>query len=411
MHYFEIQMISNGKKVMHHLQAVDKKDAIFQVGQSLPGTIMKIKEVPLPLNLRFEKYTKLLNSRKKSVKVPEFVVVLRQLAVMTNAGISLRESLFEAANATTDPHLARIIKEAMDDIDSGLNLSTSLQRFEKDIGSISIALIETGEQTGRLADSFSKLANILEQSSEKHKKMKKALRMPIMTSIALIGSFIFLILVVVPKFKSIFSKFGSDLPWPTQLLLTMEYALSHFGLYMLAVLVGAFMAHKNRYANAQSYRYKFDKFILRFYLIGDIIKLSMLSRFNMIIAELLQAGIPLTDAIHTATNTIDNAYFKELFSSIIVSIQRGHSLSEALAETEIFEAMTIQMTKTGERGGQLDEMLAKVADYYEMRFQRILDNLSSMIEPILMVVVAIMVMILALGIFMPMWDMSSAVKG
>ena len=411
MRYYEIQMISNGKKVIHHLQAADKKDLIFQVQQTLPGTIMKIKEQPLPLKMRFEKYSKFFERKAKSVNINEFVVFLRQIAVMTNAGISLRESLFEAANSTTDPMLTRIAKEAMDDIDSGLNLSTSLKRFEDSLGSIAIALIETGEQTGELAGSFFKLATILEQSEANRKKMKKALRMPMMTSIALIGAFVFLILMVVPKFKSIFVKFGSDLPLPTQLLLGMEYLLHNCGLFLLAGIIGVVFLHKNRLKNSHSYHLKSDKLLLRVFLIGNIIKLSMLSRFSMIIAQLLKAGIPLTDAIYTATNTIENAYFKDVFSSIIVSIQRGHSLSEALSEVDTFEDMTIAMIKSGERGGQLDEMLEKVADYYEMRFQHILDNLASMIEPILMVVVSVMVMILALGIFLPMWDMASAVKG
>ena len=413
MKYFEVNLVLNGKKNIQYLKAKSKPEAVEIIQNSMGGTLLRIKEIPMPLNIRLadwrEKFLEKIG--RKKVNIQEFAVFLRQLGVMTNAGISLRDALSEGIASTHDKQIRAIAVKAMEDIEAGLNFTDSLRHFEYEVGSITIAMITMGEMTGSLAESFNRLAEILEKIKQNRDNVKKALRMPAISMTALIGAFVFLVLVVVPKFKGIFSKFGSDLPPPTRLLLGIEDILSSYGFYILLILVGGFLLHRRVYLQKERYRYKVDGFLLRIYLVGRVTRLSMLQRFMMVKAELLKAGIPLTDALVTAANTVENRVLREKLLAVNVAIQRGASLAEALDETALFERMVIQMVKSGEASGQLDVMLQRIADYYAMRFQSIVDNIGAIIEPMLMIVVAAMVLLLALGIFLPMWDLAGAAQG
>jgi general secretion pathway protein F/MSHA biogenesis protein MshG len=198
---------------------------------------------------------------------------------------------------------------------------------------------------------------------------------------------------------------------PTKVLLFLEHAINHYGLYILAAMVGIVMYHKYMYKTNDGYKRKTDKYILKVYLIGNVIFFASLSRFMLIFTELVRAGIPVADALDTALMTIDNEEIKDKLSTVKFEVERGSNLTDAFTKTALFEGMLIQMIKAGEQGGALDKMLEKVSDYYKARFNDIIDNLSSYIEPILIGFIAGMVLMMALGIFLPMWDMASAVKG
>ena len=413
MKYFEVDLVVNNKKVKEFLKAENKLEAVEIVQNKTGGTILKVSQKEIPLDVKLEELKDKLgeNLFKKRINIEEFAVFLRQLGVMTNAGISLRDSFREGVASTNDKMIKKIASTAMEDIETGLGLTESFKKFKYELGVISIAIIGTGEMTGTLAESFQKLADILENIKQNRDNMKKALRMPIISLVVLMFAFVFLVMVVVPKFKGIFAKLGSDLPLPTQLLLTIQSVLSQYGIFILLSIVLAFFIHKKVYHSNQNYKLKSDKLLLRIYLIGTIIKLSQLQRFTMVLAELLKSGITLTAAIDNAVETLENEYLRHKLLFVNDSIQKGSSLAEALEDTELFERMIIQMIKSGESSGQIDIMLDKVATYYKSKFQMFIDNISAYIEPILMAFVAGMVLLLALGIFLPMWDLASAAKG
>jgi len=413
MKYFEVNIILNGKKNIQHVKAQNKIEAIELIQNTTGGTLLKVSEVAMPLSVRLEELKETVSESfgKKKVNIQEFAVFLRQLGVMTNAGISLVDALKEGISSTNDKQIKAISIKVMEDIEAGLSMTDSLKAYEHEVGNVSIAMIKMGEMTGHLSESFQKLADILESIKQNRDNMKKALRMPIISMAALAGAFIFLIMMVVPKFKGIFSKFGADLPLPTQLLLGIESILSSYGLYAVIAIIAIFWIHKKIYANNEDYHYKVDKLMLKVYLIGMITKLSMLERFVMIMAELLDAGIPLTSALETSSNTIENKYLRQKFLSVNAAIQRGYSLADGLEDTELFERMVIQMVKSGESSGQIDVMLKRISEYYKAKFKSVIDNISTFIEPMLMIVVAGMVLLLALGIFLPMWDLAGAAQG
>lgn len=226
--------------------------------------------------------------------------------------------------------------------------------------------------------------------------------------VAMAVAFVVLILLVVPKFKSIFSRLGADLPLPTQILLGIEYALTNYGLYIGGAIIGGFVLHGWAMKNRENYRLSADRLVLKLYLVGNMSSFGFFGRFTLIFSELIRSGIPLTEAMDTAAGTIENTYVKTKLEDAVRSIEQGKQLSTALDETGLFEPMVLQMIRSGESSGELDTMLARVADYYKMRFNHLIDNFSALLEPILMAFIAALVLLIALGIFLPMWDISSA---
>lgn len=413
MKYFEVTLLSKGRKQTTNIKAQNRADAMSISQNSLGGTVMRIKEIPLPLDVLLEEYKEKFLSKylEKKLNIKEFVVFLKQIAVMTNAGIPLREALFESMSATEDELIKKIGTSVIEDVDSGLSLTEAFKKFESQVGAITISMIELGEKTGSLAESISRLVDILQEIDENRIKIKKAMRMPMISLGAMAIAFVTLILLVVPKFDAIFKKMGGELPLPTKILLGMEHLFSNYGIIIIIALVAIFFAFKETYRRVYDFRLKIDTFILKTYLLGDITSLGMFSRFMMILSELIKAGIPLNDALESAGITIENSYILEKFKSIPISIQRGTELSEAFEKTELFQNMIISMIKSGESGGELDKMLGEISKYYRNKFQDLIDNLSTLMEPLLMGVIAALVLILALGIFLPMWELSSVAAG
>jgi len=269
-----------------------------------------------------------------------------------------------------------------------------------------------GEQTGNISGSYNKLADILENIRDNIKKFKKAIRTPLITFVAMGVAFTILIMVVVPKFKEMFEKFESALPIPTQILLALEHILNNYGLYVMMVLAGITFSGIHTYKNSKEFKYKVDKLLVnpKFYLIHKIIFFATMHKYTLVFGELVKSGIPVSEALDTAVGMVDNLYIKQKLLTVNANISRGISLSDAFEQTELFENMLLQMIRAGESSGQLDAMLEKVEGYYDGRFQDLIDNLAAYIEPIMLFFIAGLVLLMALGIFMPMWDLGKAVK-
>ena len=412
MKYYEVNYLFKGQKNKAVLKAQNKHDALSIAKIKMPGIILTVKETSAPLEDQFALWkNQFVNAvMRKKVKMPSLIAAIRQLSVMTNAGISIHDSIKEVANATVDKTLKEIFNSVNDDLNSGLSFTQALMPYREIVGDVSIAMVELGESTGNMAESLEKLAEILDEIEENRQKFKKALRYPITVIVAIAIAFTILMVYVVPKFEEIFSKFKAQLPLPTRILLFLEHAINDYGFYILGALVGIIILFKYLLNNNEEFKKGFDRYILKVYLIGNIIFYATLSRFCLVFTELIRAGIPIADALDTALLTLDNTHLKKMLSSVKISVQRGVSLTESFRDTGLFEGMLIQMIQAGEQSGTLDKMLEKVTLYFKSRFSEIIDNIASYIEPILLGFIACMVLLMALGIFMPMWDMAKAVK-
>ena len=416
MKYFNVTIMRRGKKENLTLQSESKISAIKQAKNKFPDGVMVIKaeETSVPLEETISQFfSSLKRSMKSKVPINDKISTIRQIAVMTDAGIAINDTLEDVAENTHNARLKEIYSKMNSDINAGHSMSDAMEPYTEEFGHVALAMTKLGERTGNLSESYFKLAKILEDIRDNTAKFKKAIRTPMITLIAMAIAFTILIMVVVPKFKDIFSKFKTELPLPTQILLKLEWAFSNYGLYILGALIGGIFLLKFFYQNNKEFRYQVDKLLIhpKFYLINKAIFLSTMHKYNLVFTELVRSGIPVSEALETAVGMVDNLAIKEKLLTVNANIGRGMSLAEAFAITGLYENMLLQMIKAGETGGQLDTMLEKVTEYYNMQFQDLIDNLAAYIEPIMLFFIAALVLLMALGIFMPMWDLGKAVKG
>ncbi|NLK67243.1 MAG: type II secretion system F family protein [Campylobacteraceae bacterium] len=415
MKNYEVEYIKDGRRQKMFVKAQNKVAAQNIAKRQKSGTIVKVgetKSVPLESQLADLKssVTRLLGVGAR-IKIPNLVASIRQLAVMTSAGISIHDSIKEVANSAEDKRLKEIFTSMSDDLNSGLSLTEAASKFRPELGDLFIAMVNLGENTGNMAESLTNLSNMMQEVWDNQQKFKKAMRYPITILVALAVAFAILMMFVVPQFKEIFDDLGANLPLPTRILFTIENLLNNYGLYVLIAIFGSIWAIGYMLRTSDDFKKGWDKMILKVYLFGKIVFFSTMSRFTLIFSELTRAGIPIADALDTANKMVANQTLKVKLGSVRIAVQQGVSLTDAFRNTELFEGMLIQMISAGEQSGSIDVMLKNVADYYKMRFDDIIDNISSYVEPILLFFMAALVLLLALGIFMPMWDLGSAVKG
>lgn len=413
INYYVATILIKGKKEEIGFYANDKKHAQDLVKLKTSGIVLKVlpAEEPLDLKLKRLKESFLSQVKKKKLKQDSLIAAIRQLAVMVNAGISIYDSLVEIAKSTTDEALKSIFSKLAEDINSGQSLSKSMEHFRFEVGNLTIAMVQLGEKTGNLDESLYSLASMLEEIRANIIKFKKAMAYPRNVMIAMAIAFVVLISYVVPNFKTMFSKFNAELPLPTIILLKLEHIFNNYGLYVLAGIFIFVVVFRYVIQNSKESRYRWHQLLLKTYLIKNIIMNATLSRFTLVFSELVKAGIPIAEALDAAISMIDNLVLKTKLANVKSSVEKGTALSAGLQDTKLFENMIIQMVNAGEESGTLDAMLKKVAEYYKMRFDAIIDNLSDAIEPIMLLILSAMVLLLALGIFLPMWDLGSAVMG
>ena len=414
MKFFEVEYMANGRRQKMTLKANNRSEAQAIAKTKNAGVVVKVgetKNVPLE-----EQFADLMNKVStffggSKIKINNLIAAFRQLSVMTNAGISIHDSIKEVSKSTEDKRLKAIFATLNDDLNQGQSLTDAITKFKGELGDVVIAMVKLGESTGNMSESLHKLSEILQEVWENQSKFKKALMYPIIVMSAMAIAFVILMLFVVPQFREIFEQLGAKLPLPTIILLSIESALSNYGLYILAGFIATIYAIKYMYKQNDDFKYKFDKFMLKVYLINKIIFYSTMNRFNLIFTELVRAGIPIADALETATLTVENQDIHDKLATIRLAVSRGVSLTEAFRDTQLYESMLIQMLSAGEKGGAIDAMLEKITDYYKAKFSDLVDNISSYVEPIMLLFMAGMVILLALGIFMPMWDLGNAVQG
>ncbi len=414
MKYFNVTVMDKGKKRQELIKADNKMAAIKLIKDKFPTEmVIRAVETSVPLEESISGlFSGISKTFKSKIPINDKISTIRQIAVMTDAGITITDTLEDVADNTDNKQLKEIYSKMYADINAGNSMADAMEPYTEEFGHVALAMTNLGERTGNLSESYHKLADILENLRDNTMKFKKAIRTPLITMAAMGIAFTILIMVVVPKFKEIFDKFKTELPLPTQILLKLEWALNNYGLLILAMFIGLIVAIKYFYKNNRDFKYKMDKIMIhpKFYLINKAIYLSTMHKYNLVFGELVKSGIPVSEALETAVGMVDNLAIKEKLLTVNANIGRGMNLTEAFELTGLYQNMLLQMIKAGEAGGQLDPMLEKVTQYYEMEFQDLIDNLSVYIEPIMLFFIAGLVLLMALGIFMPMWDLGKAVK-
>lgn len=369
----------------------------------------------IPTQLREGKKASGLNLDLKALFTPAvpldiLVIFCRQMYSLTKAGVPLMRAMKGLTQNCSNKQLKEALEEVTNELTNGRSLSASMQMHPAVFSPLFVSMLSVGENTGRLDDALLQLANYYEQELETRKRIKTAMRYPtFVISFILLAMFI-LNVKVIPQFSSMFSRFGVDLPLPTRILIaTSDFFVNYWAL-MVAMIFGGLFAFRTWLQTAEG-REKWDKIRLRMPVVGGVVNRAQLARFSRTFALMLQAGVPLNQSLSLSAEALGNKYLEARLMEMKSSIEAGGSISNTAIATGIFTPLVIQMLSVGEETGRIDELLIEVADFYDREVDYDLKTLTARIEPLLLVVVAGMVLILALGIFLPMWGMLDAIKG
>jgi len=344
------------------------------------------------------------------VSLDDLIIFCRQMYALMRSGVPILRAINGMADSTTSVYLKAALIDVSSQLEGGYALSTALNQHPKIFPPLFVSLIHVGENTGKLDDAFAKLASYFDREQETRKRIKTALRYPSFVLAAIIVAIVVLNIFVVPTFADMFTKLGADLPLVTRILIgSSNFFLMHW-LHMLIGCIFLFFGLRH-YLKTEKGEYWWDKRKIRLPVVGSIIERSILSRFSHSFAIVLRAGVPMTSGLNLVADAVDNSYMKDKIITMRKSIESGESLLRSSVASELFTSLVLQMVAVGEETGRVDELLEEVGEYYEREVDYELGNLTAKIEPIMISIVAGMVLILALGIFTPMWDMMSAFQG
>ena len=367
----------------------------------------------IPLELVLAKEVKEFNLKslfKGKVALEELQIFTRQMYSLTRSGIPILRAIAGLSETT---HSVRM-KEALDDISeqltSGRPLSSAMNQHPDVFDALFVSMVHVGENTGKLEDAFIQLSGYIEREQETRRRIKAAMRYPIFVLIAIAIAMVILNIMVIPKFAEMFSRFGAELPWATKLLINTSNIFVNYWPAMLFALIAGFVGIRYWYSTEKGEK-QWDKWKLNIPAVGSIIERSTLSRYCRSFSMMLSAGVPMTQALSLVADAVDNAYMHDSIVGMRRGIESGESMLRVSNNSQLFTPLVLQMVAVGEETGQIDQLLNDAADFYEGEVDYDLKNLTAKLEPILIGFVACIVLVLALGIYLPMWDMLNVVKG
>lgn len=391
---------SQGQLVTGQVNAASADGAVGQMANLglVPVKVEEIKHEESELQKLFER----LGQRK--VSVPELIIFCRQMYTITKAGIPLIRGVRGLSLTINHPELRKTLNAVADELESGKGLSVALSQHPDIFNTLFISIVHVGENSGRLDEAFLQLSEYMERDQETSKSIKAALRYPTFVISAIALALAVINIKVIPEFAKMFEKFGANLPMPTKILIFTSNVFVNYWMYMLGVIVILFIGWKE-YLKTQNGQRFWGEYRLRIPVIGDIIERGSMARYSRSLSLMLRSGVPLPTTLELCSRVIDNLFLAEKIRSIRSGIERGDSLLRTHTASGMFTPLVLQMIAVGEESGQVDTLLGEVASYYEREVDYDVASLSAKIEPILIVVMAAIVLILALGIFLPMWSM------
>ncbi len=344
------------------------------------------------------------------IKPDELIILTRQLYSLAKAGVPLNQSIRGLALTLKNKAMVSVLNDLEKNLNSGVTLSTAMSKHDDVFPRLYISMVLVGENSGKLEQALKELIGHLELEQDTARRVGGAMRYPMFVFIAISVAMVVLNIFVIPVFAELFEQFGAELPLMTKVLIGTSNFFVKYWVYIGLLTVGCSFAFIN-WIGKDAGRIKWDGFKLRIPVVGSIILRAVLAKFCSTFAMMLAAGVPLIQAVELCSSAVGNAAVGEKIRGMRRSIERGESLLQALGNSDMFTPVLMQMVAVGEQTGQVDEMLAEVADFYNREVDYEIKNLSANIEPIIIVMMACLVGVLALGIFLPMWDMFGVVQG
>lgn len=346
----------------------------------------------------------------RPVTTDDTLVLTRQLYTLQKAGVPILRALAGLEASTAHPGIISLLQDVRASLDQGRELAAAFARHPAVFSPFFVAMTRVGELTGRLTEVFQRLAQHIEFELDTRARIKQALRYPTMVIVAMAIALVIINLFVLPKFADVFAHFKSELPLMTRILLGFSSWTVRWWPLLLAGVIGGGLAWRNWVATPAG-RYTWDRFKLRLPVAGEIVLKATLARFARSFALAGTSGVPISQALTVVAQTVDNAYVAARIEQMRDGVERGESISRCATATGVFTPIVLQMIAVGEETGELDTLMTEIAQMYERETDYAIKGLSASIEPILLTLIGGMVLVLALGVFLPLWNLGQAAMG
>lgn len=343
------------------------------------------------------------------IKLKDVAVFSRQFATMINAGLSLLRSLYILAEQTESKPLAEVANQVRMDVERGSSLSAALARHPKAFNRLYVAMVRAGEIGGVLDSVLLRLADTIEKQVELRRKVKSAMTYPAVVAVLVLLILTAMLLFIIPMFEDLYKELGGSLPLPTQVLINISaFARKIWYLIFVAEIAAVFFFRK--WINSEEGRKRWDAIKLRLPVFGGLVRKTALARFSRTLSALVRSGVPILESLDIVAETSGNHVVAEATRDTQAAVKRGEPLARKLEDHPVFPPMVVQMMAVGEETGALDEMLDKIADFYDQEVEATVDALTSLIEPLLIVVMGVCVGGMVIALYMPMFNIIKLIK-
>ncbi len=348
--------------------------------------------------------------RRRRVELDELIIFCRQMYSLSKAGVPIIRAIGGLAESTRNLYLREVLQAVRSDLERGLGLAVAMNVHPRVFNTLFISMVSVGENTGQLDGAFRQLSSYLELERETRKRLKQATRYPLFVLSAMGVALAVINLFVIPAFAKVFEQFKAELPWATRVLIGTSQFFQDYWWLLLILLVGGLYGFL-RWTKTEQGALHWDRLKLRLPIVGGIFERIALARFTRTFAMMYKAGVPLLQTLSINSASVGNKYIGQAVLGMREGIERGEALTRTAAASGLFTPLVLQMMAVGEETGALDDLFVEVADFYEQEVDYDLKQLADAIEPILIVAMGVLVLILALGVFLPMWELGSAAQG
>lgn len=346
---------------------------------------------------------------KNKVEVDDLIMFARQMHSLTRAGLPLDRAIKGLEASLTHRRFKQILQDVIESLENGQSLATALGRHPKTFSQLFLSLVHVGENTGRLDLAFKEIGRYLELEKNTRKQVKSATRYPLFVMGAMAVALAIITVFVIPVFSQTFDRLGAELPWQTVVLInTSDFVVNYWPLILVAAF-GSFFGFLS-WTRTERGRLRWDYRKLHLPLAGPVFEKVALARFSRTLAMVLSAGLPIVQGLNVVAGAVGNAYISRNVARMREGVERGEALHRTAVNSKMFTPLVLQMIAVGEETGAVDELLGEVAEFYDAEVEYDLKQMSDAIEPILISFIAGLVLILALGVFLPIWDLNTAVQ-
>lgn len=345
----------------------------------------------------------------RRIKAGDIAIFTRQLATMLRAGIPLLQSFEIVGEGHPNPSVARLLESIRKDIETGTSMANSFRKHPRYFNALFCSLVEAGEVAGILEAILDRLATYMEKTEALKRKLKSALMYPVMVILALIAVITVMMVFVIPTFKTVFESMGAKLPGPTQVIMNMSDFMVDKWYYLLFGTVFIVYFLMQCYRRSEKFRDRIDEMLLNLPIFGSVIRKGVIARWTRTLSTMFSAGVPLIESLNSVAGAAGNSVYRKATEKIQQDVSTGTGLAMSMSAAQIFPSMVIQMTTIGEESGSLDDMLGNVADFYEDEVDEAVKGISSLIEPLIIIILGVVVGGMVVALYLPIFNLGNVV--